>query len=62
MSYNDIISDVQVYGLEESIKASKYPMATDTDKCSTEITKTTKMLGTCGMGEAHDQFLTGVTV
>ena len=57
-----LVDNVQVYGLEESIKASKYPMATDTSKCTNEITKTVKSLGSSGKGEGHDQFLTGITV
>ena len=40
MQIEDIISNVQVYGLEESIKRSKYPMSTDTNACTTEPTKT----------------------
>ena len=30
--FKNIISDVKVYGISESIKASKYPMAIDTNK------------------------------
>lgn len=44
MQINDIISNVKVYGFEESIKASKYPMAVDTSKCTTEITDNTVRL------------------
>ena len=57
-----LVDNVQVYGLEESIKASKYPMSTDTSKCTDEITKTVKSLGSSDKGEGHDQFLTGITV
>ncbi len=35
------IESVNIYDLEECVKASKYPMAVDTGKCTTEITKTT---------------------
>ena len=58
----DLISKVKVYGLEDSIRASKYPMAVDVDKCTDEITKTVKALGNCATGTAHDQFLTGIIV
>lgn len=57
-----MIADVKVYGLEESIKASKYPMAVNTDKCSTEITDRTVALGGCRSGEGHDNFLKGIVV
>lgn len=57
-----LVDNVQVYGLEESIKASKYPMSTDTSRCTDEVTKTVKALGSSGKGEGHDQFLTGITV
>ena len=56
------VSNVNVYGLEESIKASKYPMAVDATKCTEEITDTVKKLGSSNKGEGHDQFLTGITV
>ena len=56
------VDNVKVYGLEESIKASKYPMAVDVDKCSNEITNNTIKLGSSNKGEGHDQFLTGITV
>lgn len=57
-----MIKNVQVYGLEDSIKASKYPMATDTDKCTPTITKTVRNLAGCVTGTGHDQFLTGIIV
>lgn len=62
MSKFKLVDNVQVYGLEESIKASKYPMATDTSKCTEEITNRVKSLGSSNKGEGHDQFLTGITV
>ena len=56
------IENLKVYDLEESIKASKYPMAVDTDKCSSDITDTVKSLAKSPKGEAHDQFLSGIRV
>jgi hypothetical protein len=56
------IENVKVYDLEECVKASKYPMAVDTHKCTSEITKTTLSLAQSPKGEAHDQFLTGIRV
>lgn len=56
------IENVKVYDLEESIKASKYPMATKTDDCSIEMTQRTISLGSSDKGEGHDQFLTGIRV
>ena len=57
-----MISNVKVYGLDDSIKASKYPMSVDTDKCNADITPRTKSLATCDTGTGHDQFLTGIVV
>jgi hypothetical protein len=56
------IENIKVYDLEESIKASKYPMTIDTEKCTEEITKTVLSLGNSNKGEGHDQFLTGIRV
>ncbi|AND83287.1 hypothetical protein GTH52_11950 [Clostridium tyrobutyricum] len=56
------IENVKVYDLEESVKASKYPMAISTDKCNFDITDTVKRLAQSPKGEAHDQFLSGIRV
>lgn len=56
------INNVKVYDLEDSVKASKYPMAVETDMCSTDITKTVISLGSSKQGEGHNQFLTGIRV
>ena len=60
--YKDIISDAYVYGLDEAIKASKYPMSTDVDKCTSEITDRTRQLGNVDTGTGHDNFLKGIVV
>lgn len=56
------IENVKVNDLEESIRASKFPMATEVDELNYDITNTVKKLGTSGKGEGHDQYLTGITV
>ena len=60
--FKDIISDGRVYGIDESIKASKYPMAVDTNKCTYEITDRTRQLGNVQTGTGHDNFLKGIVV
>lgn len=62
MKIEDVISNVHVYGLEEAVKGSKYPMAVDLNKLTDEITNTAVKLAQSGTGEGHDQFLTGITV
>lgn len=57
-----MIQNVKVYGLEDSIKRSKYPKAVDISKCTSEITKTVNGLATCQKGEGHDNFLKGIIV
>lgn len=59
---NDIVTNWRVYGLEDSVAASKYPMAVDVDSCTCEITKQTLTLAGCPTGTGHDQFLTGIIV
>ena len=56
------ISNVHVYNLEESIRAAKYPMAVDTSKLNSELTKGIQACASCGTGEGHDNFLNGITV
>ena len=57
-----IINNTNVYGLENAIRVSKFPMATDTSILTDEITRTTKKLGSCKTGTGHDQFLEGIIV
>lgn len=57
-----VISNVKVYGLEDSIKRAKYPMSTDVNKLNSELTKGIRALGNSKKGEGHDQWLTGVIV
>lgn len=57
-----IINNVNVYGLENAVRGSKLPMAVDVDAVDSEITRTTKKLGSCRTGTGHDQFLTGIIV
>lgn len=56
------ISNIKVYGLEESIKRSKYPMSTDITKLNDEVTTTVTKLATSKKGEGHDNFLNGIIV
>ena len=56
------IENTEVYGLENAIKVSKYPMAIYTEDCSSEVTNTIKKLGSCDIGTGHDNFLNGIIV
>lgn len=56
------IRNVKVYGIDDSFKASKYPMSVDIEKCTTEMTETVKGLAQSKAGSGHDQFLTGIVV
>ena len=62
MTIDDIISNVRVYGLEASIKRSKYPMSIDTSTCTSEVTKTIFNLAQSPVGSGHDNWLNGVIV
>ena len=62
INIEDVISNVKVYGIEDSIKASKYPMAVDVRNCTCEITNRTKQLGNVDIGTGHDNFLKGIVV
>lgn len=57
-----VCSNWKVYGLLESVKASKYPMATDINSCNSVVTDRTYSLAQCSTGTGHDQFLTGIVV
>ena len=56
------VDKVRVYDLEESVQASKYPMAIDTNVGTGDITKMTLALANSKKGSGHDQFQTGIRV
>ena len=56
------VTNYNVYNLENAIKASKYPMASDTTSKDGEITKTVRKLGAMERGSGHDNFLHGILV
>ena len=62
MEIKDVISNVNVYGIEQSVIGSKYPMAVDVSVVNDEITKTVVALATSKQGEGHDNFLNGIIV
>lgn len=62
MNYNEVISNVKIYGFEDAVKGAKYSYATDIDKVTDEVTKTTESLACSPAGSGHDQFMTGIVV
>lgn len=62
MNYEEVVSNAQVYGLYESVKGSKYPMAVDLSKVTEEVTERTKKLANAKTGSGHDNFLNGIVV
>lgn len=66
MEFTDIVSNVRVYDLEESIIASGYPMRTKAGMREVEdkdISRGEKLVkATLGGNTAHHQFLTGIRV
>ncbi len=62
MNISDVISNVHVYGLEDALRGSRYPMATDLSNVSSDIDPMRIKLAQCGLGEGHDNFLNGVLV
>lgn len=56
------IENVKVYGFDESIIASKYPMAVNIDELEYAVTDITRKLGSCTVGGGHDNFLNGIVV
>lgn len=58
----ELIHNTVIYGLYESVRASRYPMATDIEACPDTVTESVKKLARCKTGTGHDQFLTGIVV
>ena len=57
-----VISNVQVYGIENAVRGSKFPMSTDIDSLNSDIVARTKKLGQSSIGAGHDNFLNGIIV
>ena len=62
MKKKKVVSNVQVYGIEESIAASKLPFAVNPEDVTPEITKTVKALALSLPGFGEDTFLDGIIV
>lgn len=56
------VENLQVYGLENSFRVSKFPMLAKTEKANTDITDRIKKLSSAPKGSGHDNFLKGIVV
>ena len=56
------VENIQVYGIEDSFRASKFPFAVDTSAVDGEYTDRIKSLAQCKAGTGHDNFLDGIIV
>lgn len=56
----EVISNVQVYGIDNAIRSSKLPMSTDVESLGSTMTHTVKQLGSSPPGSGHDNFLNGI--
>lgn len=57
-----VVSNVEVYGLKNSIKRAKYPKSVDIESLNDELTPGIKSLGNAKRGSGHDNFLKGIIV
>lgn len=56
------VANYCVYGLSESFRGAKFPMAADVSKVDDTLTPGIKKLAQSGLGEGHDNWLNGVIV
>ena len=57
-----IVNNVKVFGLEDSIRAAKFPMSTDISKLNSNLTPGIDALAAAAPGSGHDVMLTGIVV
>lgn len=62
MEIKDIINNVNVWGIEESIRGAKFPMSVDISHITSTLTDGIKNLAMSPKGEGHDNFLNGIIV
>ena len=56
------VKNAVVYGLDESIRRAKFPMAVSTKNIDTTLTKGIEALALSPQGQGHDNFLNGIVV
>lgn len=56
------VSNVNIFGLDESVRGAKFPMSVDMDSLNCEVTPGIDALGRSGIGSGHDNFLNGIIV
>lgn len=59
---SNVVRNWKVYGLHQSIRGAKFPMAVNVDALDSELTSGIRALAQSAPGEGHDQWLTGVIV
>lgn len=57
-----VVSNVKIFGFENAVRGSKFPMAVSTEELNGEVVPRTYKLAECERGSGHDQFLTGIIV
>ena len=57
-----VINNIHVYGIENAVRGSKFPMSIDIESLNSEIVNRTKSLGRSPVGAGHDNFLNGIIV
>ena len=55
-----VITNLHIYGFDNAVIGSKFPMITDVSKATSEVTQRTYSLAQSPVGAAHDQMLTGI--
>ena len=62
MNWQEVVSDVEIFGLDGAVKGAKYSYAIDQRTVDATITPTTVKLAQSAIGSGHDNFLNGVIV
>lgn len=62
MNWQEVVSDVEIFGLDGAVRGAKYSYAVDPKTIDAAITPTTVKLAQAAIGSGHDNFLNGVIV
>lgn len=62
MEIRDIVNNEKIYGIEESFRASKFPMSTNVNECDKNFRDRQIKLANAPAGSGHDCFLKGIVV
>lgn len=62
LKWEDIVTNINIYGLHNSFRVAQFPMAVDTTTCTPNPSQNILNLGSMPAGTGHNNYLKGIIV